>query len=324
MNWISWREAATLHRRREVAARWRAPCQAWGVLGVGVLAGTLLQVQQARLSDPGLYGAVLFLGLLGLLGVARVQYRAALGPLARLVWMVLLAGAVAWGGAGLRAAQLLQQALAPELEGRDLVLVGQVASLPQAGPWGWRFVLRVETAALQGRPVALPPELLLGWNPLQHPASPTGSDEEGERDLVEGAVGGMDAGDGLIAAEAPVPGQRWRFTVRLKRVHGARNPGGFDHELWLWEQGILATGWVRARTAEQAPRLLAMTPAYPVERLRQRVRAAIVDNLGAASDPGTGAGVVVALVTGDQRSIRRWLLTIKLYAGFPLKSKATW
>lgn len=310
MNWISRHEAATLHRRREVAARWRAPCQAWGVLGVGVLAGTLLQVQQARLSDPGLYGAVLFLGLLGLLGVARGQHRAAVGPLARLAWMAVLAGAVAWGGAGLRAAQLLQQALAPELEGQDLVLVGQVASLPQAGPWGWRFVLRVETAALQGRPVALPPELLLGWNPLQHPASPTGTDEESERDLVEGAVGGMDAGDGLIAAEAPVPGQRWRFTVRLKRVHGARNPGGFDHELWLWEQGILATGWVRARTTEQAPRLLAATPAYPVERLRQRVRAAIVDNLGAASDPGTGAGVVVALVTGDQRSIRRedWLL----------------
>ena len=309
MSWMSRHESASLRLGREAGARWRLPWRGWGVLGLGVLGGTLLQVQQAGLSAFALYGAVLCFGLCGLAAVVLMQRRTGW------VWLALvgaLAGAVAWGGAGLRAAQLLRQTLAPELEGRDLVLVGRVASLPQSGDWGWRFVLQVESATLLGRPVAVPPDLLLGWNPLQHPASLWADDDpDGERDLVEGLPSsGADVGASGPRPDAPVPGQRWRFTARLKRVHGARNPGGFDYELWLWEQGILATGWVRARSASQVPRLLARTAAYPVERLRHRVREGILATLGSAAGPGVGAGVVVALVTGDQRSISRedWLL----------------
>ena len=40
------------------------------------------------------------------------------------------------------------------------------------------------------------------------------------------------------------PGQRWRFTVRLKRPHGLANPGLFDYEAWLLGKGISATGYV--------------------------------------------------------------------------------
>src|SRR5450830_1861737 len=55
-------------------------------------------------------------GLCGLAAVVLMQRRTGW------VWLALvgaLAGAVAWGGAGLRAAQLLRQTLAPELEGRE-------------------------------------------------------------------------------------------------------------------------------------------------------------------------------------------------------------
>ena len=38
------------------------------------------------------------------------------------------------------------------------------------------------------------------------------------------------------------PGQRWQFTLRIKAPHGSRNPNGFDYELWLWTQGVQATG----------------------------------------------------------------------------------
>ncbi len=34
------------------------------------------------------------------------------------------------------------------------------------------------------------------------------------------------------------PGERWRWTVRLQRPHGSRNPHGFDAELWWWQQGV--------------------------------------------------------------------------------------
>ena len=322
MSWMSGHESASLRLGREAGARWRLPWGGWGALGLGVLTGTLLQLQQAHLLASAWYGAALIGGLCGALcirlfdpgGEARRSWRAPQAAVVGCLLVALLAGVVAWGAAGLRAAERLQQALAPELEGRDLLLEGQVASLPQSGAWGWRFVFQVESARLQGRPVAVPGHLLLGWNPLQHPARPVGDDDAlAERELVEGLPGAVAGGDPALGApQSPVPGQRWRLTARLKRVHGARNPGGFDHELWLWEQGILASGWVRAGSVSEAPRLLASPWAFPIERLRHRVREAMVGTLGsdAVATPGTGAGVVVALVTGDQRSISRedWVL----------------
>lgn len=40
-------------------------------------------------------------------------------------------------------------------------------------------------------------------------------------------------------------GEQWQFEVRLKPPHGFMNPGGFDYEAWLFQQGIQATGYVR-------------------------------------------------------------------------------
>ena len=52
-------------------------------------------------------------------------------------------------------------------------------------------------------------------------------------------------------AGTPVPspvraGERWRLTVRLKPPHAGFNPHGFDAELWMFEQGVRATGAVRS------------------------------------------------------------------------------
>ena len=41
------------------------------------------------------------------------------------------------------------------------------------------------------------------------------------------------------------PGQRWRWLLRLKPPHGFVNAAGFDHEAWLLQQHISATGYVR-------------------------------------------------------------------------------
>lgn len=101
------------------------------------------------------------------------------------------------------------------------------------------------------------------------------------------------------------------MTVRLKAPHGLRNPHGFDYELWLWEQGVQATGYVRAGPKDQPPERLRTTWQHPVEQWRQSVRDAIFQRL--TSSPALGedasaarvAGVVAALVTGDQRAIDR-------------------
>ena len=101
------------------------------------------------------------------------------------------------------------------------------------------------------------------------------------------------------------------MTVRLKAPHGLRNPHGFDYELWLWEQGVQATGYVRAGPKDQPPERLGTTWQHPVEQWRQSVRDAIFQRLtsSTAVDEEASAqrvaGVVAALVTGDQRAIDR-------------------
>ena len=86
--------------------------------------------------------------------------------------------------------------LAPKLEGRDLDVVGVVSSLPAVSERAVRFEFEVESAAHR-----LPKKLLLAWH-----RSPW--TEEGPALLRE-----------------PVhPGERWLFTLRLRRPHGHVNP----------------------------------------------------------------------------------------------------
>jgi len=99
----------------------------------------------------------------------------------------------------------------------------------------------------------------------------------------------------LLSYDGPLitAGERWRFTARLKRAHGLANPGGFDAELWLFEQGLRASGVVRSGERLQA------APWWEIDAARQRLRSAI---RGRVADPGM-AGVLAALSLGDQNAI---------------------
>jgi competence protein ComEC len=99
----------------------------------------------------------------------------------------------------------------------------------------------------------------------------------------------------------PHAGERWRLTVRLKAPHGNRNPHGFDSELWMWEQGVHASGYVRTGTRDEAPARLQATWRHPVERAREAVRDAVFARVPDRAQ----AGVIAALVTGDQSAIDR-------------------
>lgn len=169
------------------------------------------------------------------------------------------------------AAFVASQALAPTLEpadeGRDLALIGTIDSLPYTFAQGVRFHFLVEQ--VEGG-ATVPPRVALSWyaSALDRPA--------------------------------PVrPGERWRLTVRLQRPHGTANPGGFDYEAWLLEQGVRATGYVRPGAGDR--RIDAFVPRFGtvVERSRALLRERILRAL--AGKPF--AGVIVALVIGDQRGI---------------------
>ena len=204
------------------------------------------------------------------------------GVIARRRWtgLVLLAAAALALGFGLthlRAASRLADALPPALEGQDLVLTGRVASLPREGIDGVRFNFELESATRGGQPVEVPRLLSLGWF--------RGFDDE---TLFSGP------------AQAVRAGQRWRFTARLRQPHGSLNPHGFDLELWLFEQGIRATGTVRSRPGDEAL-LLATDGGHRIQRARQDWRDAIQRRI---ADPAA-AGVLAALAVGDQAAIER-------------------
>lgn len=249
-------------------------------LALGCLCGVALQLQQPELPAPAaLCGASLaaLTVLLAVLGAAlfwasRWQRQA---PAALLLFAA--AATLAFTSTGWRAHQKLQDRLAPTLEGVDLQVTGIVASLPRHSPQGTRFVFDTEGATLNGVAVRVPASLSLGW------------------------YRGIDD-DSLLAgpAEPLRAGQRWWFTVRLRQPHGSANPHGFDLELWMFERGLGASGYVRARP-ETPPRKLAEDAGAPIERTRQAVRDALQRQVGEGAAPG----VLAALLIGDQAAIER-------------------
>ncbi len=271
----------------------------------GGLLGTAVQMRLAELPAPGPLwvglGVAVLCFVLGPLFARRPRRGAAPGEAAGLpppsrpsrwrsaAWPVLwltAAAIAAFAVVSLRAHARLDERLPAALEGRDILVTGLVAQLPRQGLQGTRFLFEVEEASLEGRAVALPRMLSLGWY------------RGAEPDAL------------LLGPQVEVrAGQRWRFTVRLRQPHGPFNPGGFDLELWLFERGIGATGQVRARAGDVAV-LLEEEAGAPVERARQRVRDAIERRLADAdADDGRRAGriagVIAALAVGDQAAIER-------------------
>jgi competence protein ComEC len=238
-------------------------------LGVVFFAGGawLLQ-QQAELPSLTLACSLASAGALILMRGERAPVRAARRVLA---CMLCLAAGFFWAAAA--AHWRMSDALPAEWEGRDIVLVGTVASLPQAYERSVRFEFDVESVLTEGAHVPL--RVALAW-------------------------WGSSARDG----GAPVPsvvqaGERWQLTVRLRRPRGTANPHGFDYEAWLLEREIRATGYVRARGVNRRLASMVHRPGYWVEALR----GALKERMQRALPDAPYAGVVVALGIGDQRAI---------------------
>ena len=261
--------------------RWRG--QALAASLAGWVLGTALQLQQGALWPAGRYLALaMAAGAVVVLALWHRSRRPVAG--AALLWL-LAAALAAFAVTGGRAQHRLAQQLAPALEGRDVVLVGTIARMPQRSAVGWRFRFDVDEARLDGAAVRLPPRVQLAWYGSVSTAD--------ETDAARPLAADLRAGD------------RWQLTARLKAPHGNQNPHGFDYELWLWEQGLRATGYVRTGPRDTPPRRLAVG-GWSVERWRQSVRDRILGGANAQdADARRFAGIVAALVTGDQKVIER-------------------
>lgn len=229
-------------------------------------------LQQApRLPDAG-WGLALLLPL-ALVFVLRHGR----GRTARFVGraaLLLAAGGLGVAWAALVAAQRLADALPPAWEGRDIRLVGVVASMPQPGERGERITFAIEQVLTPG--AQLPARILL----TRYYA--------GYGEAVTDRSSWFRAGE------------RWQLTVRLKRPHGNYNPHGFDYELWALERNLRAVGYVREAGDNLRLAPMVLRPAYAVERLRETVRERFRAVLGEARY----GGVLQALAIGDDDAIR--------------------
>jgi competence protein ComEC len=271
--------------------------------------GTWLQLLQTSLSDAAVYAyfvAIAFVSI-ACIAINNVAIKAQKTRLNLQIWLLvctcLASACLAFCVTGLRAVDYASHQLQAAYEGRDIEVVGVVSAMPHINDMGVRFQMDVESAKLRTplelvqsqEIVRLPSRISLSW--------------------YGGFFGAADAtGDMATLQRKPmriVPGEKWKMTVRLKAPHGNSNPGGFDYELWLWEQGIQATGYVRTSANDVAPERVKQTWQHPVEQLRYKVREAIFARFSASETyPGafkhsSEAGIVAALVTGDQQAIDR-------------------
>lgn len=213
------------------------------------LLGVLLLQQLATLPSP-LWGWGLLLSV-------------PLGLLLKPCWHLPV-----WGVSGflwglLHAQLILADRLPEALAGQDLLLEGQIASLPVNQTHHVRFEFVVQRAWSGEQPVTVPRRLRLNWYRT----------------------------DAILTA-----GESWRLLVRLKPPHGFRNPGGFDYEGWLYQHRIRATGYVRESPHNQH---LANNTGYPLQRLRQTLR----DRIAKGLEDSPVKGIILALVIGDRSAI---------------------
>jgi len=155
------------------------------------------------------------------------------------------------------------------LEGVDLQVSGKISSIPvvQARNVRFEFLIHRSEIVSNGQLVSLPKKVRLNWY---------------------GRVPEMQLGE------------TWNLRVRLKRPWGFANPGGFDYEKWLFEQGIRATGYVRNKGINERVRETSiLNPTYYVRTVLNKKLSKIQEE---------NSSVLKALVLGERGQIdtQRW------------------
>ena len=234
---------------------------------------------------PSLPWGLLFLLFSVMTVGGAYRAHAAPGAASRALTLLVLLGALLSGVSYLcwRSASLLADELPEAAMGRNLRITGVVESLPDRTARGQRFLFRVEQA---DRRFHIPELIQLSvWQ----------KDEAGTADTTSDVNRELAIDPLLLGVRA---GERWAFTVRLKRPHGLANPHGYDVEARLFEMGVRATGYVRAgeRLAD-----FVITPSTLIARWREQIRDRFERVLPAEEYPN--AGILTALAIGDQKAI---------------------
>lgn len=174
-------------------------------------------------------------------------------------WLALSAFFLSFSWSVLQAQTALDARLPAQWEGIELTAKGVVRDLPEAVPRGQRFRFR--------------PQELRG--------------PDGELLAMNGELQ-------LFAAQPELlpPQSFCELRLRLKRPHGAANPGGFDYEVWLLSEGVRATGSAQVIRCQSAR-------GFSMQGVRWALRQTFMREFPASPQ----AAVLLALVTGDRALI---------------------
>lgn len=152
----------------------------------------------------------------------------------------------------------LNDRLSPEFEGIPLTISGEIANLPDQNQKRVNFELSV----IEADNSKLPHKIKLSWY------EPTA----------------------ILHA-----GERWTFSVKLKRPHANFNAGGNDYERWLFTQNIGATGTV----SKTPPIFIAPASNLNINHWRQ----VIGDTLTQKYDESISVALLKALTVGDDNGL---------------------
>lgn len=195
----------------------------------------------------------------------------------RIRWGCLLLGTATLAvlNTNYQAQQRVQQQLPTHEENKAFKLRIQIEGLAQLNLTSRSVTARV----LNSHPLGVPEHIMLVWS--------------------SGEWGGPYAKPAAVSFPELIPGQQWAVTAYIKTPHGARNPGGFDYEGYVFSQGIRAVAQVRGQ-----PELLSSSPiswsvSLIAQRWRHHLRAAMLPYLESLR----WGGVILALSIGDQASI---------------------
>lgn len=240
---------------------------------IGFVIGALFLQKQAALPSLTLLGLLIGV-VIAVAGVLRAMRRTAIR-----IPLLMTAGAfLGFAWAALFATYYLSNELPKEWEGRDVTVVGTIASLPTYFEQGVHFNFAVERVLAENQIIpVVPSKLALSWMSTGHEEAQT--------------------------VRQVRSGERWQLTIRLRRPHGNANPYGFDYEAWLLEQNLRATGYVRPDKNSSYKNYRVGEFVWSFGNAVERAREALRDRIYAALAGKTYAGVIVALVIGDQKAI---------------------
>jgi competence protein ComEC len=191
----------------------------------------------------------------------------------------------------------LSDRLPESVEGAEVQVTGTIADLPEQDEKRVRFDFiprdGVYATNLPGAGVAIPRDSVHGGRG-DRPVAPTSAE------TVAGSAQQLPAKLRLswYYPDHPIKaGQQWVFTVKLRRVHGTMNPGGFDYERWLFAEGIGATGYVRP---SPKPVMLGCDSAWNSIAVWRQT---ITDRLSSLLGNSASLGLIKALTIGDGTGI---------------------